>query len=305
MALPTIAFLGIGLMGRPMAINLLEAGYSLIAWNRTQHKAEALSSLGAHVAESPAEACAQADIVITMLENGPVVDKTLFSDDTLTSCRSGTLVIDMSSIPPELAKQHAAKAKAQGLGYLDAPVSGGTVGAEQATLSIMAGGEKSDFEQARPVFDVLGKAATYIGPAGSGQLAKCANQAIVGITIGAVSEALLLAAEGGADPAAVREALLGGFASSRILELHGQRMLDRDFMPGATSRVQLKDLRTILDTARSEQLTLPLTQRVHDEYLSMVNNGNENADHSGLLLQLEALNQCQLSPGDTRKPDND
>ena len=175
---------------------------------------------------------------------------------------------------------------------------------EQATLSIMAGGDKEVFEKADYLFNVLGKSATYIGPAGSGQLAKCANQAIVGITIGAVSEALLLAAEGGADPAAVREALLGGFANSRILELHGQRMIDRDFMPGATSRVQLKDLRTILDTAHAQDLTLPLTQRVYDEYLNMVSKGMENCDHSGLLLQLESLNQpARLGERDTQCPD--
>lgn len=302
---PTIALLGIGLMGRPMALNLINAGYSLRAWNRTHSKAQALEAEGARALACRKQACAEADIIISMLENGPVVDEVLFDDEVIAACTPGSLIIDMSSIPPEMAKAHARKAEAAGLHYLDAPVSGGTVGAEQATLSIMAGGDKTQFEQAMPVFKALGKAATYIGPAGSGQLAKCANQAIVGITIGAVSEALLLAAEGGADPAAVREALLGGFASSRILELHGQRMIDRDFMPGATSRVQLKDLRTILDSARSEQLTLPLTQRVYDEYLALVNGGNENADHSGLLLQLEALNQRQLTPGDTRKPDQD
>jgi len=303
MTKPTIALLGIGLMGLPMARNLLQAGYPLNAWNRTHSKAATLEAEGANAIECRKQACASADIIISMLENGPVVDEVLFDEAVIAACKPGTLIIDMSSIPPDMAKAHARKASAAGLHYLDAPVSGGTVGAEQATLSIMAGGETEQFERAMPIFEVLGKAATYIGPAGSGQLAKCANQAIVGITIGAVSEALLLAAEGGANPEAVREALLGGFASSRILELHGQRMLDRDFMPGATSRVQLKDLRTILDTARSESLTLPLTQRVHDEYLALVNGGNENADHSGLLLQLEALNQRQLTPGNTRKPD--
>lgn len=303
MTLPTLALLGTGLMGLPMARNLLKAGYPLQIWNRTQSKAQVLEVEGADVCTTPGQACQGAQIVISMLENGPVVDSVLFADKTLAHCTPGTLLIDMSSIPPEMAKRHAQQAQAVGLNYLDAPVSGGTVGAEQASLSIMAGGDKTQFERARPVFEALGKAATWIGPAGSGQLAKCANQAIVGITIGAVSEALLLAAEGGADPAAVREALLGGFASSRILELHGQRMLDRDFTPGATSRVQLKDLRTILDTAQSEQLTLPLTQRVYDEYLALVNNGLEHVDHSGLLLQLESLNHCQLTPGKSRPPE--
>ena len=284
-----IAFLGIGLMGRPMASHLLTAGFQLSLWNRTRSKAEALVSLGAKVANTPAEAIADADIIITMLENGPIVDQVLFNSTPAVQFKAGSTVIDMSSIPPEMARQHAEKLQNMAVNYLDAPVSGGTVGAEQASLSIMAGGNAAVFEGCQAVFSALGK-ATYIGPAGSGQLAKCANQAIVGITIGAVSEALLLAAEGGADPAAVREALLGGFAGSRILELHGQRMIDREFNPGATSRVQLKDLRTILDTAHSEQLKLPLVEQTYQQYQKLVDNGLEEVDHSGLLLQLEIDN---------------
>ncbi|MDO6563092.1 NAD(P)-dependent oxidoreductase [Amphritea sp. 1_MG-2023] len=282
-----IAFLGIGLMGRPMASHLLKAGFQVTLWNRTRHKAEALIDLGATLANTPAEALTDADIIITMLENGPVVDQVLFNASV--NFKPGSTLIDMSSIPPELARQHATRCLALDVNYLDAPVSGGTVGAEQASLSIMAGGERATFDACLAILSTLGK-ATYIGPAGSGQLAKCANQAIVGITIGAVSEALLLAAEGGADPAAVREALLGGFAGSRILELHGQRMIDRAFNPGATSRVQLKDLRTILDTAQDEALTLPLVQQTYAQYQKLVNNGLEEVDHSGLLLQLEIDN---------------
>jgi 2-hydroxy-3-oxopropionate reductase len=207
----------------------------------------------------------------------------------------------MSSVQPSLARRHAELAKEQGAGYIDAPVSGGTVGAEQATLSIMAGGSEVDIERVRVVFEVLGK-CTRIGPVGSGQLAKLANQAIVGITIGAVSEALLLAAEGGADPAAVREALMGGFAGSRILELHGQRMIDRDFAPGAPARIQLKDMRMILDEARAEGLTLPLAQQVHNDYQSLIANGHSEADHSGLLLGLEHRNGVLLgSPVNRQK----
>ncbi|MBN0987936.1 NAD(P)-dependent oxidoreductase [Amphritea pacifica] len=284
-----IAFLGTGLMGRPMAINLLNSGYKLTLWNRTRSKAEALISYGAEVADTAAQAIADADITITMLENGPIVDQVLFNTGHPASFKRGSTVIDMSSIPPELAKQHFARLKHIGVNYLDAPVSGGTVGAQQASLAIMVGGEKTVFDHCHTLFTALGK-VTYIGPAGSGQLAKCANQAIVGITIGAVAEALLLAAQGGADPAAVREALLGGFASSRILELHGQRMIDREFNPGATSRVQLKDLRTILDTAQAEALSLPLVQQTFEQYQDLVNNGLEEVDHSGLLLQLERLN---------------
>ncbi|WP_409526452.1 NAD(P)-dependent oxidoreductase [Nitrincola sp. MINF-07-Sa-05] len=295
MTKPTIAFLGIGLMGAPMARNLLKAGFKVHLWNRTQHKAENLIADGGQVFEHPYEAVAGAQAVITMLETGQIVDSLVYQSRLLDSLEAGTLLIDMSSIPPSLAKQHARQCAIRGLAYLDAPVSGGTAGAEAASLSIMAGGSEEDFGRAQAIFSALGSQTTYIGPAGSGQLAKCANQAIVGITIGAVAEALLLAARGGANPAAVREALMGGFASSRILDLHGQRMLDRHFKPGATSRVQLKDLRTILDTAREEDLTLPLTEQAYNEYLELASKGLEDVDHSGLLLQLEAKNRTKLN----------
>ena len=291
--LPHIAFLGIGLMGTPMTRNLIKAGYSMTLWNRTVAKCDPFADQ-ATFAPSPAEAVQQADIVITMLENGKVVDDVLVTQGAIGALKAGAILIDMSSVQPSLARTHAEAARKQGAGYLDAPVSGGTVGAEAASLSIMVGGEVEDLETAREVFQVLGK-PTHIGPVGSGQLAKLANQAIVGITIGAVSEALLLAARGGADPAAVREALMGGFAGSRILELHGQRMIDRDFAPGAPARIQLKDMRMILDEARAENLTLPLAQQVHNDYLALLANGHSDADHSGLLLELEHLNGVRLS----------
>ncbi|MGF2734406.1 NAD(P)-dependent oxidoreductase [Marinobacter sp. DUT-1] len=285
---PRIAFLGIGLMGAPMTRNLLDAGFPMTLWNRTASKCEPFAG-EATIAETPADAVREADIVITMLENGDVVEDVLVGQGAIEALKSGALVIDMSSVQPSLARRHAELAREQGAVYVDAPVSGGTLGAAEARLSIMAGGSEADVERARPVFEAMGK-CTRIGPVGAGQLAKLANQAIVGITIGAVSEALLLAAKGGADPAAVREALMGGFAGSRILELHGQRMIDRDFAPGAPSRIQLKDLRMILDEARAEGLTLPLSQQVHNEYLSLVANGHSDVDHSGLLLELEHLN---------------
>jgi len=287
-----IAFLGIGLMGAPMTRNLLDAGFPMTLWNRTASKCDPFSDQ-ASVADSPAQAVREADIVITMLENGDVVEQVLVEQGAIAAMKSGALLIDMSSIQPSAARRHSQLAAEQGAHYLDAPVSGGTVGAVEARLSIMAGGEEQDVDRARLVFDVLGK-CTHIGPVGSGQLAKLANQAIVGITIGAVSEALLLAAKGGADPAAVREALMGGFAGSRILELHGQRMIDRDFAPGAPARIQLKDLRMILDEARAEGLTLPLSQQVHNEYLSLIANGHSDVDHSGLLLELEHVNGTLL-----------
>ena len=289
-----VAFLGVGLMGRPMVENLIKTDHTLHLWNRTQSKLDPFKDQ-ATCYSTPADVISTADIVITMLETGDVVESVLVNKETLHALQPGTLVIDMSSIPPEQARHHAALISSFGAQYLDAPVSGGTVGAEQATLSIMAGGEKSDFERAEPVFNALGK-ATYIGANGCGQVAKLANQAIVGITIGAVSEAMLLAAEGGADPVAVREALGGGFAASRILELHGQRMIDGDYSPGARSRVQLKDMRTILDEARFQHLTLPLAQRTHDSYLSLVSHGKEDIDHSGLIVELERLNSTNRFP---------
>lgn len=293
MSYPRISFIGIGLMGAPMAENLIAAGYPVTVWNRTAAKCAPFADR-ATVADSLADAAKTADVVIVMLENGPAVEQVLVEQGLIGHLAPGSVVIDMSSVPPTMAREHAALCAARDIGYLDAPVSGGTVGAAGATLSIMAGGDGDALERVRPVFDVLGR-VTHIGPVGSGQLAKLANQAIVGITIGAVSEALLLAAKGGADPAAVREALMGGFASSRILDLHGQRMIDRNFEPGAPSRIQLKDMRMILDQARNEQLTLPLAQRVHDEYLALSANGQGEADHSGLLLALEHLNGVRLS----------
>jgi len=296
MSQPAISFLGVGLMGAPMVARLLEAGFSLTLWNRTPAKAQAFSGR-ARLASSPAEAVAGADVVITMLESGQVVDQVLYQSGAIRQLRQGALVIDMSSIEPGLARGHGAQVEALGGGYLDAPVSGGTRGAQAGTLSIMAGGSDETIVRAAAVFQPLGT-VTHIGPVGSGQLAKLANQAIVGITIGAVSEALLLAAKGGARPEKVREALLGGFAGSKILEQHGERMLQRDFAPGAPARIQLKDLRMILDEARSEGLTLPLSQRVFEQYRALLASGNGEVDHSGLLLELERLNGVRLGSAD-------
>ena len=291
--MPHISFLGIGLMGAPMVARLLDAGFSLTLWNRTPDKTQPFAGR-ARIAATPAQAVAEADVVITMLENGAVVDQVLYQGDAIAGLRPGALVIDMSSVEPATARRHGEQVAKLGGGYLDAPVSGGTRGAQAGTLSIMVGGADPVFDQATSVFQPMGT-VTHIGPVGSGQLAKLANQAIVGITIGAVSEALLLAVRGGARPEKVREALLGGFAGSKILEQHGERMLSRDFEPGAPARIQLKDLRMILDEARAEGLTLPLSQRVFEEYQALLASGHGDVDHSGLLLELERLNGVRLS----------
>jgi 2-hydroxy-3-oxopropionate reductase len=214
----------------------------------------------------------------------------LFGDGgAAAALKRGALAIDMSSSPPPLARDHAQRFAARGIGYLDAPVSGGVVGARAGTLAIMAGGGAQDFARAQPIFASLGR-ANRVGPAGSGQLAKCCNQAIVAITIGAVAEALLLAAASGADPAAVRDALMGGFADSRILALHGKRMIERDFLPGGRARVQLKDQDTILAAARDAKLHLPLSECVTALYRDLVAHGGSELDQNALLLELERRN---------------
>ncbi len=288
-----ITFLGIGLMGTPMVNNLINAGFQLHLWNRTPEKMQRFVAK-ATLHNKVEEALKQADIVISMLETGQVVDEVLYGSKAYLNLPENTLVIDMSSIPPSLARAHAAQLSGISCHYLDAPVSGGTRGAEDATLAIMAGGSEASFNRALPVFSALGN-ATHIGDVGCGQVCKLANQAIVGITIGAVSEALLLASEQGADLNAVHQALSGGFAASKILEQHGKRMLTRNFTPGATSRVQLKDMQTILDEARAANLSLPLSQRTFELYRSLIANGHEGVDHSGLLLELEHINQTILS----------
>jgi 2-hydroxy-3-oxopropionate reductase len=284
-----IAVLGTGLMGAPMAANLLGAGHRVTVWNRTAEKTAPLVAAGAVAASSPARAVAGADAVITMLESGPVVAEVLFDAGAAGALVTDALVIDMSSIPPTLARDHAARIEALGARHLDAPVSGGTVGAEAGSLAIMAGGRREDFDRAAEIFAPLGR-ATHVGPHGAGQLAKLANQIIVGVTIGAVAEALLLAAAGGADPAAVREALRGGFADSRILELHGQRMIDRSFLPGGRSAIQLKDLDTIVAAGAECGLGLPFSETARGLFEALVGHGGADYDHSALLLELERRN---------------
>ncbi|HJV81097.1 NAD(P)-dependent oxidoreductase [Noviherbaspirillum sp.] len=284
--LPAIAFLGIGLMGKPMATRLLHAGYRLTAWNRTRAKAEALAPFGASVADTPSEAVAQADLVITMLEAGPAVAQVI--DAALSALRPGTLVIDMSSTRQSEAQEMHARLAARRVAFVDAPVSGGVMGAEAGTLAIMAGGSPADFVRAEPILRVMGR-AILVGPAGCGQVAKLCNQLIVGGTLSIVAEALLLAQAGGADPAAVRAAIRGGFAESRILDVHGQRMLERNFLPGGQVKSQTKDLENVLIAASAAGVHLPVAELVTDIYRSIAD-AVPNADQSAALLALERLN---------------
>jgi 3-hydroxyisobutyrate dehydrogenase-like beta-hydroxyacid dehydrogenase len=286
MTLPTLAFLGIGLMGRPMATRLAQSGYPLYAWNRTPAKAEALRNSHAIPQADLAEAVRGADIVISTLEAGPVVGKVL--DAALAALRPGTLWIDMSSTRQDEALDFHARLKTAGCRFIDAPVSGGVLGAEVGALAIMAGGVAADFTEAEPVLRVMGS-PTLVGPAGSGQVAKLCNQLIVGATINVVAEALLLAQAAGADPAAVREAIRGGFAGSRVLEVHGQRMLERNFLPGGQIKTQLKDQRNILATAAGAGVTLPVTELVTRQY-ETIEDELPSADHSAALIALERMN---------------
>ncbi|MEN9780685.1 MAG: hypothetical protein RL014_1833 [Pseudomonadota bacterium] len=284
-----IAVLGIGFMGFPMSRRLCEAGHEVHVWNRSRDKAERVSAFGATVHDTPAAAAAAADIVVSMLENGAVVGQVLFDQGTAQAMKRGSLVIDMASIKPREAREHAQRLQALGIAHLDAPVSGGTVGAEAGTLAIMAGGDAEDFARAAEVFKVFGR-ATHVGPHGAGQLAKLANQMIVGITIGAVAESLLLCEKGGADPAKVREAISGGFADSRILQVHGQRMVDRDFAPRARMTVQLKDMRNALATADELGFQAPITAAFEALYASGIEHGLSDRDHSGLFVELARRN---------------
>jgi 3-hydroxyisobutyrate dehydrogenase-like beta-hydroxyacid dehydrogenase len=283
---PVIAFLGTGLMGKPMAARLLQAQFAVGAWNRTLEKAQPLAACGATVHDALADAVAGAGIVISMLQDGAAVASTIAA--AMPALRPGALWIDMSSIRQDEALVNHANLARHGVRHLDAPVSGGVAGAEFGNLAIMAGGTRDDFTSAQAVFAAMGS-AVLVGPAGSGQVAKLCNQLIVGATLNIVAEALLLAQAAGADPAAVREAIRGGFAGSKILEMHGQRMLERNFIPGGKVATQLKDMRNILAAAADAGVALPVTALVTEHYQSIVAD-LPLADHSAALIALERIN---------------
>jgi 2-hydroxy-3-oxopropionate reductase len=282
----TIAFLGIGLMGRPMATRLAQAGLAVRAWNRTFAKAEALRAAGAEPVADLAQAVSGAQLVITILEAGPVVDEVMRA--ALPALDPGTIWIDMSSTRHDEALGFHALLRTRGCRFVDAPVSGGVGGAEAGMLAIMAGADQPEFDQVVNILELMGK-PQRVGPVGSGQVAKLCNQLIVGATLNVVAEALLLAQAAGADPAAVREAIRGGFAGSRILEVHGQRMLERNFVPGGQVKSQLKDLRNVLAAAGAAGLTLPVTELVTRQY-ETIEHSLPTADHAAALLALERMN---------------
>lgn len=286
-----IGFIGLGIMGAPMARNLQQAGHSLFLHSRSGVKDRDLLAGGAKELNSAKAVAEAAEIIIIMVPDTPDVERVLFGDNGVTAGLSaGKVVVDMSSISPIATKEFARKIRDEhGCDYLDAPVSGGEVGAKAATLTIMVGGEASVFERVRPLFETMGKNITLVGGNGDGQTCKVANQIIVALTIEAVSEALVLAAKAGADPAKVRQALMGGFASSRVLEVHGERMLKRTFNPGFRIELHQKDLNLALTTARELGVSLPNTAGCQELFNVCAAQGGKAWDHSGLVKALETM----------------
>ena len=285
-----IGFIGLGAMGKPMARNLMKAGYALNLLTRTRAKVEDLIAAGGAWYGTPKEIAQNSDVVITMLPDTPdVVQVVAGKDGVLEAARPGMLIIDMSTISPVATRQLARDAQARGCDFLDAPVSGGDIGAANATLTIMVGGTEKAFQRALPIFQALGKTITHMGDAGAGQITKAANQIITSINIEAVAEALVFAAKAGVDPVKVRQALLGGAAYSRILEFHGQRMLDRNFKPGFRMALHRKDLDIVLAAGKEYGATLPVATQVRAMMTAMLNTGRGEMDNSSLVLLLEEM----------------
>ncbi len=286
----TIGFIGTGLMGLPMAKNILKSGFKLKAFNRSIEKAEPLKEFGAEISKTISDVVKDSDFVITMLTDDSAVDAITSSSDFLDNLKSGSIVIDMSSVKPTTATKHGDNLKSKNVNYLDAPVSGGTIGAEEASLAIMVGGEQSVFENSEKILKAMGN-PTLVGPIGSGQVSKLANQIVVGVTIGAVAEAITLCEKAGADPNKLIKALSGGWADSKILQTHGKRMIDKDFSPKGKTYTHLKDMNNILECANSYNTYLPISNLVKEMYKTLVDNGHGNTDHSSLYNEIERINK--------------
>ena len=298
MAKERVGFIGLGIMGKPMARNLLKSGHPLIVHSRSRAPVDELVGAGAADGKSPRGVAQQSDIVITMLPDSPDVQQVVLGrDGVLEGIRPGSVLVDMSTISPLVTQEIANAVTAKGAQMLDAPVSGGEKGAIEATLSIMVGGPEPVFTRVRPVFETLGKNIVHIGGAGAGQVAKACNQIVVALTIQAVSEALVLAAKAGVDPAKVRQALLGGFAQSRILDAHGQRMLERNFKPGFRVRLHQKDLNIALSTGKALGVPLPATAVVQEAFTALRGLERSDLDHSALVTLIEELAKVEVRPG--------
>jgi len=285
-----IGFIGIGLMGLPMAKNILKAGYNLKVFNRTKSKAEPLKDFGAEISSTINDVVKESDVLITMLTDDTAIDDVMNSSNFLDNLKSGTTVIDMSSVKPTTATKYYNNLKLKNINYLDAPVSGGTIGAEEASLAIMVGGEQKVFDEVIDIFKTMGN-PTLVGPSGSGQVSKLANQVIVGLTIGAVAEAITLCEKAGANPDKMIKALSGGWADSKILQTHGKRMIDKDFTPKGRTSVHLKDMNNILECANSYNTHLPISNLVKEMYKTLVENGHGETDHSSIYKEIERINK--------------
>ena len=277
-------------MGLPMAKNLLKSGFKLKAFNRSINKAESLKEFGAEISKTLGEVVKDNDFIITMLTDDGAVDAIMNNSDFLDNLEPGSTVIDMSSIKPTTATKYGNNFKSKNVNYLDAPVSGGTIGAEEASLAIMVGGNQSVFDNSIDILKAMGN-PTLVGPLGSGQVSKLANQIIVGITIGAVAEAITLCEKAGADPIKLIKALTGGWADSKILQTHGKRMIDKDFSPKGKTSTHLKDMNNILECANSYNINLPISNLVKEMYKTLVDNGHGNTDHSSLYNEIERINK--------------
>ena len=284
-----IGFIGTGLMGFPMAKNILKAGYKVRAFNRSKNKAEPLKDFGAEISNSIGELVKESHVVITMLTNDDAVNEVMGSDEFLNNLKLNSTVIDMSSVKQTTAVNHGKKLKSRKINYLDAPVSGGTIGAEEASLAIMIGGEQIVFESVKDILKSMGN-PTLVGPIGCGQVSKLANQIIVGLAIGAVAEAVTLCEKAGADPNKMIKALSGGWADSKVLRTHGKRMIDKDFSPKGKTSSQLKDMNNILECANNYNTQLPISNLVKEMYKSLVENGHGETDHSSLYKEIERIN---------------
>jgi 2-hydroxy-3-oxopropionate reductase len=283
-----LAFIGLGIMGRPMALNLKKAGHSVFVYGRRPESVAPLAAAGCTACGSPAEAAAQADIIIVMVSDTPDVETVLFGDDCVADgAQPGSVVVDMSTISPTATHAFAHKLRAHGVEMLDAPVSGGEIGAINATLSIMVGGKPEVFARVKPVFEVMGQNIVLVGDHGAGQVAKACNQIVVAVTIEAVAEALTFARKNDVDPAKVRDALMGGFAGSRILEVHGKRMLDNDYTPGFKTRLHQKDINIVMQTAKELGLALPGTALVMQHLNALMGTGAGELDSSAVMKVVE------------------
>jgi len=285
-----IGFIGIGLMGFPMAKNLLKSGYNLKAYNRSQDKADRLKEYGAEISLSIKDVVTNADVVITMLTDDAAVEKVMSSDEFIYNIKEGATVIDMSSVNPVLTIKYSKKLKEKKINYLDAPVSGGTIGAEEASLAIMVGGNEETFKNCYELLKKMGN-PTLVGPVSSGQISKLANQIIVGVTIGAVAEAITLCEKSGTNPNKMIEALSGGWADSKILQTHGRRMIDKDFTPKGKTTTQLKDMTNIVNAGKAVETHLPISSLIKEMYKDLVADGHGNTDHSSLYNAIEKINK--------------